>query len=133
MREDAAVQQVFDQVLRFAQQAIAAIFQFVGIVWGWSIGEVGKVFQAPWQSWPLWKQFLLVLIAAGVVWALYRAIKELWEAGERALVAITGLLGAFVKTLPKVLLAGLIALGGIWILNNVDALQVPSALHLSKG
>src|SRR5262249_23652721 len=112
-----------------------AIFRFVGIIWGWSIGQITKVYSAPWQSWPLWKQVLLIVVAVAVVYVLYKAVKELWESGERALVAITGLLGAFVKTLPKVLVAGLIALGGVWILNNVDfgAFKLPSGLQASKG
>jgi hypothetical protein len=29
-----------------------------------------------WQQWPLWKQFLLVLILVGVIWALYHAIVQ---------------------------------------------------------
>ena len=55
----------------------------------------------------------------GVVWALYRAASDLWEAGERILGAFAALLGVLVKTLPSVMLAGLIALGGVWVLNNL--------------
>jgi hypothetical protein len=61
-----------------------------------------------------------VLVLAGVVWALFRAAKELWDAAERILAAFATLLGALVRTLPSVLLAGVIALGGIWVLNNAD-------------
>ena len=69
------------------------------------------------------------MIAAGVVWALYRAGKELFEASERTLAAFSTLLGALVKTLPSVVLAGLIALGGIWVLNSFDpsSIRVPTA------
>ena len=89
----------------------------------------------PWQSWPLWKQMLLVLVVAGVAWVMYKVVKELWESGERTLAAFAGLLGAFIKTLPMVLVAGIIALGGIWILNNVDlsSLRLPAGQQLSKG
>jgi len=36
--------------------------------------------------------------------------------------------------LPSVMLAGLIALGGVWVLNNLDlsTLQLPSFLQLSS-
>jgi hypothetical protein len=44
---------------------------------------------------------------------MYKAVKELWESGERTLSAFAGLLAALIKTLPMVLVAGLIALGGI--------------------
>ena len=89
----------------------------------------------PWQSWPLWKQMLLVLVVAGVAWVMYKAVKQLWESGERTLVAFAGLLGALIKTLPMVLVAGLIVLGGIRVLNNVDlsSLRLPAGPQLSKG
>ena len=129
------MQQMFNQLLKFLQQGIAAIIRFVHLIWSWSTGQIVKVFTAPWQNWPLWKQLVLILIAGVIVYVLYKAIKELWETGERALGAFTSLLGAFVKTLPRILIAGLVALGGIWLLNNFDpsSIRLPSALQLSKG
>lgn len=129
------MQQMFNQLLQFLQQGIAAIIRFVQLIWSWSTGQIVKVFTAPWQHWPLWKQLVLILIAGVIVYVLYKAIKELWETGERALGAFTSLLGAFVKTLPRILIAGLVALGGIWLLNNFDpsSIRLPSALQMSKG
>jgi hypothetical protein len=45
------------------------------------------------------------------------------------------LLAVLVKTLPNVLLAGLIALAGIWVLNNLDlsSLRVPSVFQSSEA
>jgi hypothetical protein len=128
------MQQLFNQLVQFVQQGISAIFRFVQLVWTWSIGQITKVIEAPWQNWPLWKQILLVVVAAAVVWALYKAAKELWEAGERTLGAFATLLGVFVKTLPRVLVAGLIALGGVWLINNLDfsSVRLPSALQLGS-
>jgi hypothetical protein len=78
---------------------------------------------------------LLVLVVAGVAWVMYKAVKQLSEPGERTLVAFAGLLGALIKTLPMVLVAGLIVLGGIRVLNNVDlsSLRLPAGPQLSKG
>ena len=87
------MQQLFNQLVQFVQQGIAAIFRFVQLIWTWSVGQITKVIEAPWQNWPLWKQILLVAVAAAVVWALYKAAKELWEAGERTLGAFATLLG----------------------------------------
>jgi hypothetical protein len=128
------MQQLFNQLVQFLQQGIAAIFRFVQLIWTWSVGQISKVVEAPWQNWPLWKQILLVLVAGAVIWALYKAAKELWEAGERTLGAFATLLGVLVKTLPRVLVAGLIALGGVWLVNNLDlsAVRLPSALQLSR-
>ena len=129
------MQQIFNQVLRFAQQGIATVFRFVELIWSWSLSQVTKVLHTPWQSWPLWKQILLVLVVAGVAWVMYKAVKQLSEPGERTLVAFAGLLGALIKTLPMVLVAGLIVLGGIRVLNNVDlsSLRLPAGPQLSKG
>jgi len=129
------MQQTFNQILHFAQQGIAAVFRFVELIWSWSLSQVTKVLQTPWQSWPLWKQILLALVVAGIAWVMYKVVKELWESGERTLAAFAGLLGAFIKTLPMVLVAGIIALAGIWVLNNVDlsSLRLPAGPQLSKG
>ena len=128
------MQQLFNQLVQFVQQGIAAIFRFVQLIWTWSIGQITKVIEAPWQNWPFWKQILLVAVAAAVVWALYKAAKELWEAGERTLGAFATLLGVFVKTLPRVLVAGVIALGGVWLINNLDfsSVRLPTALQLGS-
>jgi hypothetical protein len=112
--------QVLNQLIQFVQQGIGAIFKLVQLVWTWSTGQIMHIFQSPWQSWPLSKQIVLVVVAAGVIWALYKAAKELWEASEKTLVAFAGLLSVFVKTLPHIVLAGVIALGGIWVLNSIN-------------
>jgi hypothetical protein len=114
------MQQMFNQLLQFLQQGISAIFRFVQLIWSWSVGQISTLLAVPWPQWPLWKQILLVLVLAGVVWALYKAGKELFEAGEKILGAFASLLGVIVHTLPSVLMAGLIALGGVWLMNHLD-------------
>lgn len=114
------MQQVADQILRFLQQGIAAIFQFVSLIWNWAAAQVSALTQVPWQEWPAWKQVFIALIAVAVAIALLRALSELWVAGERILAAFATLLVALVKTLPPVAAAGAIALGGIWVVNRVD-------------
>ena len=120
--------QFLNQLIQFLQQGIAAIFKFIQLVWTWSIGQITQVAHSPWQNWPLWKQALLVLVLAAVVFALFKVAKELWEAGERVLAAFAALLGVFVRTLPQVVIAGLIAMGGVWLINNVDlsSLRIPT-------
>lgn len=129
------MQQFFNQFVQFVQQGIAAIFRFVQLIWAWSVGQISALAQVPWQSWPVWKLILLALIVAGVGWALYRAARELWEAGERILAAFATLLGVLIKTLPRILVAGLIALGGVWALNNIDlsGVPLPSFLHATPA
>jgi hypothetical protein len=125
---------VFDQLLKFLQQGISAIFHFVELIWTWSVDQISKLLAVPWQAWPLWKQVLLVLILAGVIWALYKAGRELLEAGAAILGAFAGLLGVLVRTLPHVFLAGVIALGGAWLINHLDnsLVRMPTWLQASE-
>ncbi len=128
------MKQVFDQLLKFLHEGISAIFRFVELIWTWSVDQIGKLASEPWQQWPLWKQFLLALIVAGVIWALYRAGRELLEAGAAILSAFAHLLGVLVRTLPHVMLAGIIALGGAWLINHLDnsLVRMPTWLQASE-
>jgi len=126
------MQQFFDQLLRFLQQGIAAIFRFVELIWGWSVAQISSLMRVPWSDWPLWKQIFLAAVVVAVVYALYKVAMELWEAGERILAAFATLLGVLVRTLPSVMIAGLIALGGLWVLNNVDLSRMPMPTFLTS-
>ena len=128
------MRQVFDQLLKFLQQGIAAIFHFVELIWTWSVDQISKLMAVPWQDWPLLKQVVLVLILAGVLWALYRAGWELLEAGAAILAAFASLLAVLVQTLPHVFLAGVIALGGVWLINHIDnsSLRIPTWMQASE-
>jgi hypothetical protein len=69
---------------------------------------------------PFWKVILLVVVGCVVVYFLYRAGRELLEAGEKALSAFATLLTVFVKTLPPILIAGVAAAAGAWVINHVN-------------
>ncbi|HEY7459533.1 MAG TPA: hypothetical protein VH765_12355 [Xanthobacteraceae bacterium] len=114
------MQQILNQILQFLQQGIAAIFRFIQLVWNWSSAQITKLFGVPWESWPLWKQLVLAVIAAVVIYILFTAAMRLWASAVRVLAAFAGLLVVLVSTLPAILLAGLVALGGLWAVNNVN-------------
>jgi hypothetical protein len=127
------MKQVFDQFLKFLHDGIAAIFRFVELIWTWSVDQIAKLASVPWQQWPLWKEILLVLVLAAVVWALYRVARELFFAGAAILAAFAELLGVLVRTLPHVMLAGVIALGGVWLINHLDnsLVHIPNWMQAS--
>src|SRR5260370_22947193 len=130
------MKQVFDQLLRFLHEGIWAIFRFVELIWMWSVDQISKLLAVPWPEWPLWKQVLLVLILAGVAWALYQVGRELFYAGAAILSAFAHLLGVLVRTLPHVMLAGVIAFGGAWLITHLDnsLVRMPTWLQASdKG
>jgi hypothetical protein len=120
------MKQIFDQFLQFLQQGIAAIFRFVQLIWTWSIDQITKMMQAPWENWPLWKQVLLILVIAAVAYALFIAARQLWVAGVRVLAAFVSFLGALVYTLPTILIAGVIAVAGLWVINNLNLSSLPT-------
>jgi H+/Cl- antiporter ClcA len=122
-----------NQLLNTIQQAVATVFRLIQYIWTWSIDQIMRVAQSPWQSWPLWKQIVLALIIAAVAWALFQVVTQLWEVGERIISAFLALLGVLVRTLPAIAIAGAIALGGTWLLNNMDlsSIQLPRWAQLS--
>jgi hypothetical protein len=136
------MQEILNQILQFLQQGIAAIFRFIQLVWNWSSSQIAKLFNVPWENWPLWKQLLLAIIAAIVIWVLFTAVMRLWASAVRVLAAFASLLVVLVATLPAILLAGLVALGGLWAVNNVNlsSVTIPtifssqdSSQHASRG
>jgi hypothetical protein len=129
------MQHAFNQLLQFLQQGIAAIFHFVQLIWSWSVGQISTLLAVPWQQWPLWKEILLALVLVAVIWALYGAAIALFAAGERILIALAHLLSVLVRTLPSIVFAGLIALGGVWMMNHLDnnLIQLPIAFNQFYG
>ena len=128
------MKQAFDQLLKFLQQGIAAIFHFIELIWTWSVDQISRLMAVPWQQWPIWKQILLVLIIAGVLWSLYRVGRELLYAGAAILAAFARLLSVLVQTLPHVFIAGVIALGGVWLVNHLDnaPLRIPTWMQAEQ-
>jgi hypothetical protein len=126
------MKEIFDQFLQFLQQGIAAIFRFVQLIWTWSAEQISKIMQVPWESWPLWKQILLIIVICAVGYALFIAAMRLWVAGVRVLAAFASLLAAFVYTLPPILIAGALALGGLWLINNFNPASFPTITFFDR-
>jgi hypothetical protein len=114
------VRQIIDQVINFLQQGIAAIFRFVELIWQWSFGQIISTFQSDWQSLPLWKIAILAIVVVAIIYVLYRAAIELWSAAEQILKAFVGLLLVLVSILPYVLIAGVIAAAGGYVIQHVN-------------
>lgn len=112
--------QVINQIVQFLQQGIAAIFKFFQLVWTWSFGQIVGVFRSDWQSLPMWKIAVLAVVVIAIVYVLYKAVMQLWTAAEQILKAFVGLLSVLVTILPFIVIAGLIAAGGGWVIQNVN-------------
>jgi hypothetical protein len=129
------MQQFFNIFIDFVRQGVGAIFRFVQAVWMWAVEQVGKLLQQPFQDWHPWKLLVMTAIAVGVVWYLYKAIWELWDAWQKILAALATLMAVLIKTVPQVLIAGLIALAGVALLSalDFDKMRRPSFMHTGPG
>ncbi len=114
------MRQIIDQIINFLQQGIAAIFHFVEIIWQWSFGQIFSTFQSNWQSLPVWKIAVLAVVVIAIVYVLYKAAIQLWKAAEQILKAFVQLLMVLVSVLPYVLVAGLIAAVGGYVIQHVN-------------
>lgn len=112
--------QIINQIVSFLQQGIAAIFAFFQLVWTWSFGQIVAIFNSDWQSLPIWKLVVLAIVVIAIVYVLYKAVIALWKAAEQVLKAFIALLGVLVTILPFVLVAGLIAAAGGYVIQNVN-------------
>lgn len=120
VREGQGVNQIINQIVQFLQLGIAALFKFFQLVWTWSFGQILAIFQSNWQSLPIWKLLILAIVVIAVAYVLYKAVIQLWVAAAQILTAFIALLGVLVTILPVILIAGLIAAGGGWIIQNVN-------------
>jgi hypothetical protein len=127
------MKQIIDQFVRLLEQGIAAIFRFVQLVWTWSSDQITRMLQAPFANWPLWKQILLVIVIALVAFFLFIAARRLWFAAMRVFAAFVHFLGALVYTLPAILIAGCIALAGLWTINNFNPSSLPTVTWFQNG
>jgi hypothetical protein len=121
-----SVQQAIEQSLQVLAAGLAWVAALIQTVWAWTSIQIVRMTQAPWDTWPLWKQILFLVIAGFVIYTLFLAARQLWRSALNVLSAIAGFIGALIVTLPAILLAGAIALAGLWIINNVHGL---SSLH----
>jgi len=123
------MQEVFNQVGRIAQQLVSVIWQVLQFIWNWSFGQIVGMFQMPFNNLPLWKQILFVLVIAAMAYFLYKVAKDLLRAVQSVLGAIVGLVSALIAMLPQIVVAGLIAFGGAWVIRHFDPTWMPVALQ----
>jgi hypothetical protein len=127
------MKQISDPLVQSLQRGVAEILRFVQLVWTWSSEQIIKVTQAPWENWPLWKQILLVIVVAAVVYFLFIAALQLWTAAINLVAAFATLIGTVLVTLPTILIAGVVALAGLWVINNFHNLSSLRSLITFQG
>ncbi|MGO9484844.1 MAG: hypothetical protein ACLPX9_09725 [Rhodomicrobium sp.] len=109
-----------NDLLGFMEAVITGIFQFIRMLLVWSIEQIAAV---PWGALsylPPWKVMLLSTIMAFILLFFYRMAWAFWEAGEKAMTAFILVMTVFIRSLPLIVLAGIAAAAGAWIINNVN-------------
>ena len=114
------MEQVSDQSRQYLERGFDELLGFIQAVWTWSSDQFIKVTQAQWGNWPLWKQILFVVVVSAVLYFLFVAAIQLWTAAIKVLAAFATLIGTVIVTLPTIFIAGLVALAGMWVVNNVQ-------------
>jgi len=66
---------------------------------------------------------VLLIVAAAVVYFLFIAAMQLWTAAINVLAAVATFVGTVIVTLPTIFIAGIIALAGLWVINNFHDLS----------
>ena len=123
------MQQILNQVGQIAQQLASVIWQVLQYIWNLSFGQIVRMFGMPFNSLPLWKQIVYVLVIVAIVYFLWKVFKDLLKAVQSVLSAIVGLISALIAMLPQIVWAGLIAFGGAWIITNLNPSWIPVALR----
>ena len=117
------MEQVPDQSRQYLERGVDEVLRFIQQVWTWASDQFLRVAHAQWETWPLWKQILFAVVVAAVVYFLFVAAMQLWAAAINVLAAFATFIGTVIVTLPTILIAGFIALAGLWIINNFHDLS----------
>lgn len=121
------MREVFSQVGQIAQQLAAVIWRVLTFIWDWSFGQVARMFGRGFPP-ELWKQIIYVIVIVALAYFIYKLAKDLLKAVQSILSAIVGLISALIGMLPQVVLVGLIAFGGAWIVQQSSPSWMPTVL-----
>jgi hypothetical protein len=105
------------------------IWQALVFLWGWSFGQVVAMLQLPFDSLPVWKQVIFVVVIVSLVYLGHRVARDLLKAVQTMVGALVGLMAAFIIMLPQIVWAGLIAFGGAWVIMNLNPTWIPNGMQ----
>jgi hypothetical protein len=99
------------------------------VLWNWSFGQVVSMFQLPFNSLPVWKQVIFILVIAALGYLFHKVSRDLLKAVHSVVGAVVGLIAAVITLLPQIAWAGLIAFGGAWVIMNLNPQWIPSGMQ----
>ena len=114
------MEKIIKEIVTFLTEGIAITLKFLQMVWTWSFGQIIDIFNSNWQALPVWKIVVLVLTIGIIAYYLYTAARQIWSATEDVFKAFVTLLSAFVSVLPYIVISGLAAFGGGYVIQNIN-------------
>ena len=132
--EDVMNSDVFARVIRLFLEGASLFLHILSLIWGWSFGQMVKMFQLPFETLPIWKQVLYVIAIIAIVYLLFRIVTRVMESVIGIGRAFGHLGSTILERIPDVLVAGLVALACAWIITNLnfDTNELLTSLHLGK-
>jgi len=109
-----------NDLLGFVEAVVLGVFRFIAMLLAWSVAQIASI---PWGALsylPVWKVMFISTITALLLIFVYRMVWAFWEAGEKMLAAFIILTTLFIRSLPIIIIAGLVAAMGAWVVNNVN-------------
>lgn len=114
------MEKIIKEIVTFLTEGIAITLKFLQMVWTWSFGQIIDIFNSNWQALPVWKIVVLVLTIGIIAYYLYTAARQIWSATEDVFKAFVTLLSAFISVLPYIVISGLAAFGGGYVIQNIN-------------
>ena len=105
------------------------IWQALQSLWNWSFVQVMMMFQMPFNSLPLWKQLLFLIVIGSLARLVYIAVMSLRKAAHTLVGATVGFVSVLFSLVPQIIWAGLIAFGGAWATNHLNPTWIPSGMQ----
>jgi len=111
------------------QRLAGIIWQALQFLWNWSFGQVVTMFQLPFNTLPVWKQGLFIIVIVSLAYLTHKVAKDLLKAVQSVVGAVVGLVSALLSMLPQIAWVGLIAFGGAWAITNLDPTWMPAGMR----
>lgn len=114
------MEQIVRQIVQLLEEGFELLFSFLRLVWTWSFGQIVSILQSNWQALPIWKIVVLAVAIVAIAYLIYQVARQLWSALEAVFKSFVSLLTAFISALPYIVIAGLVAFAGSWIIRSVN-------------
>jgi hypothetical protein len=104
------------------------VWQALQLLWNWSFGQVVTMFQMPFNTLPLWKQMLFLIVIGSLARLSYTVAVGLRKAAHSLVGATVGLVSVLLSLVPQIAWVGLIALAGAWAITHLDPTWIPAGM-----